>query len=140
MTLRIGDCPLLSAGANPEVEIWLGDLNFRLTDPSLSAEAIRSKVARNETRELFFRDELTLAKSTRVAFEGFQEMDVGFAPTFKFVPGTHEYNTKRRPAWTDRVLYLPSSDLAPLSYQSLPQYTISDHKPVVADFNVAFFD
>ena len=45
---------------------------------------------------------------------------------------------KRLPAWTDRILYATYTDshdasgITPLIYTSIPSYTTSDHKPIVA--------
>ena len=49
---------------------------------------------------------------------------------------------KRKPAWCDRILWMVHEDAFDgvllqadqLLYSSLPQYKISDHKPVVAEF------
>ena len=52
-------------------------------------------------------------------------------------PGSNSEH--RLPAWTDRILYASASDLSTtqssieaLLYTSIPSYTISDHKPVMA--------
>ncbi|KAF8189152.1 hypothetical protein K438DRAFT_1593457, partial [Mycena galopus ATCC 62051] len=45
---------------------------------------------------------------------------------------------RRRPAWTDRLLFT-SNDFAPvqqLSYTGHPQITQSDHRPVSAEFTI----
>lgn len=51
---------------------------------------------------------------------------------------------RRRPAWTDRILYIasPLCDVVQHSYTSYPQITMSDHRPVAADFSihVSFFN
>lgn len=51
---------------------------------------------------------------------------------------------RRKPSWTDRILFKVITNTYEnvtlradvISYNSLPQYTISDHKPVVAQFNI----
>ena len=52
---------------------------------------------------------------------------------------TRPNSQQRLPAWTDRILYVSASDqsitqssIEPLLYTSIPSYTTSDHKPVVA--------
>ncbi len=74
--------------------------------------------------------------------QGFHEMPIAFAPTFKFTPGTDSYDLKRTPAWTDRVLYAVHADplfadLKPLYYMSVPELRSSDHKPVIAGFELS---
>ncbi|KAF4576228.1 hypothetical protein EYR40_000468 [Pleurotus pulmonarius] len=48
------------------------------------------------------------------------------------------YDFKRRPAWTDRILHLssPSVHVRQLNYQVHPTVTLSDHRPVSAEFIV----
>lgn len=45
---------------------------------------------------------------------------------------------RRKPAWTDRILYMhsPACRVNQLSYASHPQIMMSDHRPVSADFSV----
>ena len=43
-----------------------------------------------------------------LAFNGFQEAAIHFPPTFKFDPGTNDYDSsskQRVPSYTDRILY-----------------------------------
>lgn len=48
---------------------------------------------------------------------------------------------RRRPAWTDRILFRVNKfayeniklDINQLSYDSIEQYTLSDHKPVISE-------
>lgn len=72
-----------------------------------------------------------------------------FKPTYKMVCNSEQYDQKRAPAWTDRILWrcnyahaapaaqqahLPS--MRPLWYDAVQGLTISDHKPVAAAFDV----
>uniref|UniRef100_A0A2K5D8G8 Inositol polyphosphate-5-phosphatase J n=1 Tax=Aotus nancymaae TaxID=37293 RepID=A0A2K5D8G8_AOTNA len=97
-----------------------------------------------------------MAKSTWPILKGFQEGPLNFAPTFKFDVGTNKYDTsakKRKPAWTDRILWKvkpPGGGPSPSgreshrlqvtqhSYRSHMEYTVSDHKPVAAQFVLQF--
>lgn len=64
-----------------------------------------------------------------------------FIRFFPFFYG-YFFSMKRIPAWTDRVLYTTyhdtpengaeTSKITPLVYTSVPSYTTSDHKPIVA--------
>uniref|UniRef100_A0A2I2YVF3 Inositol polyphosphate-5-phosphatase J n=1 Tax=Gorilla gorilla gorilla TaxID=9595 RepID=A0A2I2YVF3_GORGO len=97
-----------------------------------------------------------MAKNTWPILKGFQEGPLNFAPTFKFDVGTNKYDTsakKRKPAWTDRILWkvkAPGGGPSPSgrkshrlqvtqhSYRSHMEYTVSDHKPVAAQFLLQF--
>ncbi|EMP34321.1 Phosphatidylinositol 4,5-bisphosphate 5-phosphatase A [Chelonia mydas] len=102
--------------------------------------------------------QLNIAKGTWPILSGFQEGPLNFPPTFKFDVGTNQYDTsakKRKPAWTDRILWKIKSCGAPhnpsgrrpsrtvlavtqLCYCSHMEYVVSDHKPVAAVFAVQF--
>ncbi|KAH8304613.1 hypothetical protein KR018_000464, partial [Drosophila ironensis] len=128
---------------------WFGDLNFRL-EGSDSATEVRQLVG-DETQHaaLIKRDQLyKVREQTQQAFQVLHERLPAFPPTFKFREGTSEYDMKRRPAWTDRIMYAvqplnkqPAMQLAieQRSYKSHPAYTISDHKPVTSDFTVKLY-
>lgn len=132
---------------------WFGDLNFRLygNDEStdLPPETIRDMIRNDKLGELLKRDQLSIAMCEGRAFSDLVERLPQFPPTFKFEPGTDEYDMKRRPAWCDRILYKAknkvlkncSLQLEQLSYKSHPNYKISDHKPVTSEFRikVSFF-
>jgi len=119
---------------------WFGDLNFRLDDPSLSAQEILDHINQDDLSTLLNKDQLKHAMKQDLAFSGFSEMEINFKPTFKFHAGTTDYKLKRRPAWTDRVLYRAKDheevEIRPLTYKSLESQTVSDHRPVVAEFYV----
>lgn len=53
-------------------------------------------------------------------------------------PVAHAYLCRRRPAWTDRILHLPSPfcNVRQKRSNSYPKITMSDHRPVAADFSV----
>ncbi|XP_055592832.1 phosphatidylinositol 4,5-bisphosphate 5-phosphatase A isoform X2 [Uranotaenia lowii] len=124
---------------------WFGDLNFRLTgEATTSAEEIRAMVNRDELKKLIERDQLLLVRREGRAFQKLNERLPQFPPTFKFEPGTNEYDMKRRPAWTDRILYAVKENpyrnvkltVEQTSYKSHPTYSISDHKPVSSEFTI----
>ncbi|XP_058053731.1 inositol polyphosphate 5-phosphatase K-like isoform X1 [Anopheles bellator] len=124
---------------------WFGDLNFRLTgEATTSADDIRTMVARDELKQLIEKDQLLLVRREGRAFQKLQERLPQFPPTFKFEHGTNDYDMKRRPAWTDRILYAVNETnyrnvrltVEQTSYKSHPSYSISDHKPVTSEFTL----
>eukprot|EP00798_Chlamydomonas_sp_ICE-L_P003561 gene3561-13633_t len=88
-------------------------------------------------------DQLKIQQKKGRAFQGFQEQPIHFPPTFKFIPGTDEYSMKRIPSWTDRVLTKCNGNdnmrfaIKPLYYCSIVELKESDHRPVVAGYELA---
>lgn len=116
---------------------WFGDLNYRVTcDRDVAETAILS----NDLQPLIREDQLLQQMRERQAFRGFTEADITFPPTFKFDPGTPDYDTstkQRVPSWTDRVLYKSKQDaISPQIYDYCPSITHSDHRPVFGVYGV----
>ncbi|XP_034752557.1 inositol polyphosphate 5-phosphatase K isoform X1 [Etheostoma cragini] len=146
-----------------DVVFWFGDLNFRIEDYDI--HVVKCAIDSNKLPLLWERDQLNIAKNTESILEGFIEGPLNFPPTYKFDVGTHTYDTsakKRKPAWTDRILWRPRRTGSPVPthnaalqrgltswlggatkvtqhvYRSHMGYTISDHKPVSAMFSLHF--
>uniref|UniRef100_E2J7A5 Salivary inositol polyphosphate 5-phosphatase n=1 Tax=Triatoma matogrossensis TaxID=162370 RepID=E2J7A5_9HEMI len=118
---------------------WLGDLNFRLMDEkTYDVNKIIGLIKQNKLSDLLQKDELIKAKSNGTIFNGFTEKLIEFAPTFKLKKGQGQYNSERRPAWTDRVLCKSdtSKKITPTLYKSVTSYLESDHYPVQAQFYI----
>jgi len=115
---------------NFDCVFWCGDLNFRLDQ---SREVVMREVERGASVLDF--DQLNCFKSEGVIFRGFNEDKIHFPPTYKYDPGTNQFDTsskKRVPSYTDRILYKHQSttQVNPLHYDSVQDVTTSDHKPV----------
>ncbi|XP_054076002.1 phosphatidylinositol 4,5-bisphosphate 5-phosphatase A isoform X2 [Rissa tridactyla] len=139
-----------------DLVFWFGDLNFRIE--SLDIRFVKYAIDSNILSQLWEKDQLNIAKSTWPVLSGFQEGPLNFPPTFKFDVGTNKYDSsakKRKPAWTDRILWKIKSpsvglgaggrrpsrsvlSVSQLCYCSHMEYSISDHKPVAAIFAVQF--
>ncbi|KAF5929122.1 hypothetical protein HPG69_019142 [Diceros bicornis minor] len=137
-----------------DLVFWFGDLNFRIE--SYDLHFVKFAIDSDQLHQLWEKDQLNMAKTTWPILKGFQEGPLNFAPTFKFDVGTNKYDTsakKRKPAWTDRILWKvkpPGGGPSPSgqeshqlqvtqhSYRSHMEYTVSDHKPVAAQFILQF--
>ncbi|KAM6166053.1 phosphatidylinositol 4,5-bisphosphate 5-phosphatase A isoform 7-T7 [Erethizon dorsatum] len=137
-----------------DLVFWFGDLNFRIE--SYDLRFVKFAIDSDQFHQLWEKDQLNIAKNTWPILKGFQEGPLNFAPTFKFDVGTNKYDTsakKRKPAWTDRILWkvkAPGGGPSPSgreshrlqvtqhSYRSHMEYTVSDHKPVAAQFVLRF--
>lgn len=126
--------------------IWLGDLNFRLSenesvDNSEVFELAKISSLSDATvalAKLLNLDELNSVRVQNRLLSKFVESPITFAPTYKMVVDcSQEYDQARRPAWTDRILYYRSNDseqrhlaIDTNNYRSFPEYEVSDHHPV----------
>ncbi|PCH36777.1 DNase I-like protein [Wolfiporia cocos MD-104 SS10] len=114
------------------------DLNYRI---NLSDSDIRGLLS-SEPDLIDDEIRLGLAIRTKKAFDGFCEHPITHLPSYRFSMGIvadhRGYDVKRKPAWTDRILYFPSTMTAcrQSNYTSHPEITMSDHKPVSAEFEV----
>ncbi|KAM3934122.1 inositol polyphosphate 5-phosphatase K isoform 1-T1 [Leptodactylus fuscus] len=145
-----------------DVVFWFGDLNFRIAD--FGIHFIREVVNSNRYNLLWEKDQLNIAKKKERFLQGFMEGPLKFKPTYKFDLNSDVYDTrwkksllgfngkKRKPAWTDRILWkikedseseldeAAGSDFEHIlkvhleKYASHMSYGISDHKPVTGNF------
>ncbi|XP_015905906.1 inositol polyphosphate 5-phosphatase K isoform X2 [Parasteatoda tepidariorum] len=125
---------------------WIGDLNFRLDD--YTQEEIVHLIEKKSLSPLLIKDQLRKVMKLGQAFSEFNESPPSFSPTFKYTIGEDTYDlSKRKPAWTDRILFRFTPDayesatlsLKQLHYDSHQNYMQSDHKPVSSSFNIKVF-
>jgi inositol polyphosphate 5-phosphatase INPP5B/F len=111
---------------------WLGDLNYRLT--KTDDEQIRSFCA---YEKVFYLDQLYVQKvQDKRVFRDFQEGKITFRPTYKYDPGTDDWDSSeknRAPAWCDRILW-KGTRIEQIAYKSVMELRMSDHKPVYGIF------
>ncbi|EZA62453.1 hypothetical protein DMN91_004012 [Ooceraea biroi] len=124
---------------------WIGDLNFRLNGEDLTASDIESLVKEKKLSELLERDQLKAVMTEGQAFAELNENGITFPPTYKYEFESQEFDLKRRPSWTDRILYKVNAvdiyddvelSAKQRSYKSHPSYSVSDHKPVTGEFDI----
>ncbi|XP_008425384.1 inositol polyphosphate 5-phosphatase K isoform X2 [Poecilia reticulata] len=148
-----------------KVVFWFGDLNFRIEDHGL--HFVRSSINGGRLNLLWSKDQLTMMKKKEPFLQEFDEGPLNFKPTYKFDRKAESYDTsgkKRKPAWTDRILWrikpksLPSEEdddddekastpaddgqeeypimVTQNTYTSVMSYGVSDHKPVIGNFTL----
>ncbi|KAF8843428.1 DNase I-like protein [Paxillus ammoniavirescens] len=128
-----------------DILFWMVDLNYRLDLPDGDIRALLSShVSGIESiQSLMAHDQLNIAIRTGKAFTGFSEHPITHIPTYRLATGVSKdrlgYDMKRKPAWTDRILYMssPGMKLKQLAYRSHPEIVMSDHQPVSADFDIS---
>ncbi|GLJ06312.1 hypothetical protein SUGI_0036130 [Cryptomeria japonica] len=117
--------------------IWLGDLNYRL---ALQHADTKKLVEKNDWEALLHKDQLLIEKKTGNIFEGWNEGNIYFPPTYKYCKNSDQYagensvsRTKgRTPAWCDRILWY-GKGLRQLCYVR-GESKFSDHRPVYSIF------
>uniref|UniRef100_A0A3B3ULG8 Inositol polyphosphate-5-phosphatase K n=1 Tax=Poecilia latipinna TaxID=48699 RepID=A0A3B3ULG8_9TELE len=144
------------------VVFWFGDLNFRIEDHGL--HFVRSSINGGRLNLLWSKDQMM--KKKEPFLQEFDEGPLNFKPTYKFDRKADSYDTgkKRKPAWTDRILWrikpksLPSEEdddddekastsaddgqeeypimVTQNTYTSVMSYGVSDHKPVIGNFTL----
>lgn len=81
----------------------LGDLNYRVMG---EPEQIFQALKQNKFDLLRHTDQLQIEMQLGRSLIGFKEGQLNFAPTFKRLKGSNNgYNLKRKPSWTDRILF-----------------------------------
>ena len=125
-----------------EADFWIiqGDLNFRI---DLSYEEAMSYILKKNYNALYSKDQFHLAyedEANSFLKDNINEGTIKFAPTYKFEINSDNYafNKKkiRVPSWCDRIFFSKKNGIKIVSYDSVPNLKISDHKPVTAAFEV----
>ncbi|KAG8374298.1 hypothetical protein BUALT_Bualt11G0117200 [Buddleja alternifolia] len=118
--------------------IWLGDLNYRLA--SICGDTYEL-LERNDWQALLEKDQLKIEQKAGRVFEGWEEGEIYFAPTYKYLFNTDEYvgqistpkEKRRTPAWCDRILW-KGKGLKQMFYVR-GESKFSDHRPVYSLFS-----
>ncbi|XUY36848.1 endonuclease/exonuclease/phosphatase, putative [Leishmania panamensis] len=128
-----------------------GDLNYRINGTRKAIEYVIEH-HRNIRSILINNDQLSLERARGKVFQGFQEGNLLFRPTYKYELSANggvtldEYNfshkKNRMPAYCDRILYKKrvssaAHRIAIRLYTDVPNVRSSDHRPVVALFDVS---
>jgi phosphatidylinositol-bisphosphatase len=125
-----------------DVVFWVGDLNYRI-DESVPMEEVFQRIENNDMDLLREMDQLNIERARGNCFQEFHEGRLNFAPTYKYQPGTDEYDRRpekkiRAPAWCDRILWRINKESAETVDQicyTRAELKPSDHKPVSALFD-----
>lgn len=126
---------------NHENIIWLGDLNYRLASRATEAMEL---LKNNDWQALLEKDQLRMERRAGGVFQGWEEGNIYFAPTYKYLENSDRYYVlqttsttklkRRTPAWCDRILW-KGKGLKQLRY-GRGESKFSDHRPVYSLFSV----
>lgn len=118
--------------------IWMGDFNYRI---ALQIDQVKALIESKRFQKLFEYDQLNKQMADGETFPFFGEMEITFAPTYKFDNNSNVYDTsekQRIPAWTDRVLSMSKGKILRQEvYNSADKVLFSDHRPVYAIFTAS---
>ncbi|XP_017289654.1 inositol polyphosphate 5-phosphatase Ka isoform X5 [Kryptolebias marmoratus] len=133
------DCKKAPRILDHRLVFWLGDLNFRIQDHGM--HFVRSCINNQTYNLLWSNDQLIMLRKKEELLQEFEEGPLNFQPTYKFDLNSDTYDSrlyrtwfdfnskKRKPAWTDRILWhvrpkaLPSDEQEENSF-GLNQKTI----------------
>ncbi|XP_074368737.1 type I inositol polyphosphate 5-phosphatase 8-like isoform X1 [Apium graveolens] len=118
--------------------IWLGDLNYRLVSGDDTNELLNN----NDWQALLEKDQLKREQRAGRIFEGWEEGNISFPPTYKYLINSDDYvgqtslskEKQRTPAWCDRILW-KGEGLKQIWYERV-ESKFSDHRPVCSLFSV----
>ncbi|XP_034009320.1 type II inositol 1,4,5-trisphosphate 5-phosphatase [Trematomus bernacchii] len=113
-----------------DVILWIGDLNYRITE--LDVSNVKALISNKDFETLHNYDQLKRQIDEEAVFVGFVEGDIDFQPTYKYDTGSDLWDTSEKcrvPAWCDRILYR-GKNIVQKHYQSHMALKTSDHKPV----------
>ncbi|KAF0976838.1 hypothetical protein FDP41_004133 [Naegleria fowleri] len=136
--MSIGN-PTMDISGQFDYIFFMGDTNYRVELPYDDAVGL----ARNKKYDqLVAKDQLKAQQKLGKVFYGFKENPISFPPSYKYKPGTLEFDNKKKrtPSYTDRILYKTFPACKILS----EKYTVkfpeckhpSDHLPVQCVFTV----
>mmetsp|Transcript_5667 Transcript_5667/g.16850 ORF Transcript_5667/g.16850 Transcript_5667/m.16850 type:complete len:825 (-) Transcript_5667:186-2660(-) len=136
-----------------DLVIWVGDLNYRI---DMDSGSVLDAIQEEDWGTLLAKDQLNNTREKEsYLFEGFQEGELNFAPTYKTNKNEDGYVLgedglpSRPPAWTDRILWKTRNIVTEDGKANEPCFQAkcmryrrheilsSDHRPVSSSFDVS---
>jgi Endonuclease/Exonuclease/phosphatase family len=130
---------------------FAGDLNYRtsLTPPTEDdlkkfPQPTPNRKDPKHYSNFLANDQLTQQIKERKTLHGLTEAPIDFPPTYKYHPKDDitldtekpwNWASHRWPSWCDRITFSPTS-IKPNTYQALPLFGTSDHRPVALSASV----
>lgn len=133
-----------------------GDLNFRLNSEE---DRVRAMIKSGSYMALLEDDQLGQGMRRGEILSGWEEGEITFPPTFKYIVGTDTYigseepspqegedpqgagaakvQKRRAPAWCDRILWKATKGVRLFGYSDVAEMRISDHKAVFGGFMIS---
>ena len=127
---------------------WCGDFNYRI---NMARGDVKATIEAKDWDTLQSADQLTIEKEAGNVFQGFNEGQLTFAPTYKYDLFSEDYDTSEKcrvPAWTDRILWRrrnpdpaqgqtkPLTSPGSAHWYGRAELKQSDHRPVFGVFDI----
>jgi len=132
-----------SVSAHFDRVFWFGDFNYRIENTREYVDGKLGEKSEQALQSLLEDDQLLAQMAGQAVFKGCKEPMIHFAPSYKYDKGTDTYDTGKKmrvQAWTDRILFRTPADnpdcIRCTNYDAVMDIRLSDHKPVVAHFEV----
>lgn len=112
---------------------FMGDLNYRIRG---NYAAVLKLLELNMIEVMLHNDQLRWSMGNSLVLDNFVEHSICFKPTYKLDINSDNYDSsskKRIPAWTDRILFVPTG-VTCTAYDADFTLRTSDHRPVYASF------
>ena len=71
---------------------WLGDLNYRLSD--IDIDSVKKYIEANQLEKIMQYDQLHNQRQKKQVFIDYEEAPIMFVPTYKYDPGTDQWDTR----------------------------------------------
>lgn len=71
---------------------WFGDLNYRITE--MDAPRVKDLVSKNHFKDVLEADQLKQQHRAGNVFKGYKEGPINFNPTYKYDPGTNDWDSR----------------------------------------------
>mmetsp|Transcript_3819 Transcript_3819/g.2842 ORF Transcript_3819/g.2842 Transcript_3819/m.2842 type:complete len:173 (-) Transcript_3819:420-938(-) len=121
-----------------------GDLNYRINQPN---EVVRPACEKKQYQGLKESDELMVAfkqfknsvDPQHYLYKEYTEGEINFPPTYKYDRNSNIYDTSKKnrvPSWCDRILWRENAKVTQQFCDSVQDIMFSDHKAVVAQFEM----
>lgn len=117
-----------------DYQFLFGDLNFRI---DLDIQTCINYIKNGDYQKLTQEDQLNKKKIINFELMELMEGPLNFNPTYKYIPGTSEYDLKKKriPSWCDRILFRKNQCIQIIDYNKV-DYTHSDHKPIYGIYKI----
>ena len=130
--------------SSSSVVFWLGDLNYRVSD--LDSDVVRRLADAAQYEELLANDQLNRQRNEKKCFKGFQEGNINFKPTYKYDPGTDNWDTRYVSLYNNETNFFNIAATNRVEYRQnikgwfFLMYNFSKYNYILLSSKISFFN